>query len=297
MGKQTVDTAQKPDPEVERFQAAKASFEAALKKTSEQQGLQAAAEPAKEEAEKPAEDPKKAAVVKPAPTKPAAPKTAAAQKPKPEPQKPDPLVEIQAQLKALQAKLDAKIEPEPEDDELEGIKAELVERFGDEEGAALAKALEAVHAPAKRRIEQLENFLRDATNQGAKNVARTNRSRLAATWPHLAENDEAWSVIRDRVEAVTAKDPAKFESLEDAYDAVAEAVYGGIAVSGEKPDQDAEEEAARISASAMSAPAKSGQDKKLTQMQAAKAVFEHLKKNPEDKAGAKRLARELKLNR
>ena len=296
----TEQTAEAPklDPETERFKQAKASFEAALKKTAAQQGM------AEESAETAADAPAEVAAPEVAPAKPKTPKVKAAKPPTPKPveaPKPDPLAAIHAQLAALTQRLESRQAPAPEpeaedDDPLADVRAELTERFGAEEGSALVKALEAINAPAQKRLAQLEGVLREATRRGGIAVAKTNRQRLAESLPHLKANNEAWSVIEDRVAAISEREPNKYATLEDAYDGVAQALYGDLQSADDDESAEAEEEASRIAASSMTAPSRSNGDRPLTRLEAAKAVFNHLKKNPEDKAGAKRIARELGRN-
>lgn len=294
MGKTSTEAAKAPDPQKAQFEAAKAAFEEAKRKTAAQEGLtkeepEAAApapapEPAKA-AEKP--QPKPKPVAKPAPAKIAAEKA------------PDPLAAIQAQLKALQEKLDARAapEPEPEENPFEVISERLKERFGEDEASTLIEALEAIHGPAQKRIAQLEGVLREATKRGRQMSSKTNRQRLSESYPHLGTNEDAWRMVHEQALSMNEREPDRFASLDEAYDAVTQALYGGIETTGAAPDEEAEEEASRIAASTMTAPEKSASERKVGQLDAARAVLKHLKDNPEDLAGAKRIARELGSNR
>lgn len=311
MAKQEPATAPAPDSPEALYAAQKAAFEAAKAKTAQQNGAKAPKEPkaAKEpEPEKapetPAETPEPVKAEAP-PLPLPKPKKAKAEKPK-APAAPDALAAVTAQLAALEAKLSALTapksqEPEPDDDDpLEGVKAKLTERFGEDEAGALLEALEAIHAPAAQRIAQLEQVIKDAHAHGRKNIAKSNRSRLAEDFPHLKVSDDAWDMLNNLVTASFEKNPKAYGSVEEAYDDIAEKLYGSLRpVESEESDEedDDEKQASRIAASQMTPPRVAGQRQQRSRIEKQREHFEYMKKNPGDKEGARRLARELGIDR
>jgi hypothetical protein len=224
------------------------------------------------------------------------PKKKVAAKPKPElvaeQPKSDELAAIKAELAELKReraeKKQPKAEPEPEVDHYAAVKAQLSEQFGDEEGEILANALKAINEPRDRRLAQLESFIQTASEKSRAFSAKNIRSRLKDSYSQL-KSDEAWEVVKDRAESVMSK----HESLDEAYEATVKALYGE-AKSGDDPAAEAEEEASRIAASLPTAPSGKTRERKMTSDEKARAIFDHLMDNPEDAAGAKRLARQLK---
>jgi hypothetical protein len=290
-----------PDPETVKFDAAKAAFEEAARKTKAAEGVVPAAVRVKPDpkAKKVEAEPEPEAEA-PAPVK--KPKVAA--KPKPESQE----TVLAAKLDALQAKLDAlsarQTEPEDDDaeDPMDGIRGKLVERFGEDEAGALVEALEALHAPAAKRLAHLEGILKQATESGRKAISKSNQKRLAAIYPQLARK-EAWDILNSQVLQAFERDNKAFESADEAYDSLAATLYGEPEVEEppeaveEEPPEETELAASRIAAAAMTPPARAARKEPRSRLDKAKEIFNHLKKHPEDKAGAKRLARELRADR
>lgn len=280
MGNTSAETAPKLDPEKQKLADAKAKFEQAVQKTKIQEGR--IAPPA---AEAPA-----AAAAPEAPPKPA---------PKPKaPSKPDPLKALQDQVAALTARLEEKAQQKPDDDEdpLEEIRGRLSERFGEDEAQDL---IDQLHTPLAKRLEQLETVLREATQRGQANVSKANQKRLAAIHPQL-KSAEAWAVLEGAVRAAFDKDKNAYESVEDAFDAKALALYGAPeeeAEVEEEPEEDVEAEASRIAAAALTPPGKAPRKEGRSHEERSKELFQFIQKHPEDKAGAKRLSRDLGLRK
>jgi len=281
---------QKPDSETEKFEAAKAQFEAAAQKTKAVEGsvpkaaVEAAAATPKVEEQ---------AAEKPVVAKPKAPKKPAKVEPNP----------LETKLEALSARLEAALaskQEEPEEENpMDGIRAKLSERFGEEEASDLIEALETLHAPAAKRLAQLEDILKKATETGRRNLSKANQKRLAETFSQLSR-DEAWEIVHNQAVAAFERDPKAYGSTEEAYDAIALAMYGepeSEAPEVEDATDDVEIAASRIASASMTAPAKTPRQEPRTQTEKAREVFDYLKKHPDDKAGAKRLARELRSNR
>lgn len=289
MSTKTAPESQKPDPKTVEFEAAKAAFEAAKKKTAVAEGREPAPEKAPEPveavAEKPAAEPKK---------KLKAPK---APEPKSEPSG------LEKQIAALNARLDAALAPkeqEPEPDEaLDGIRAKLTERFGEEEAADVLESIEARHAPLAKRIAQLEKILEQATQAGRQSISKSNQKRLAEIYPQL-KREEAWKVLHAQALAAFERDPKAYESAEDAYDALAIALYGepeseeSESEDEEEAPDDVEVAASRIAASAMTTPGRTRSERR-TPEEKHRELHAYIVKHPDDKAGHRRLARELGL--
>lgn len=301
MGSTDTAAPAKPDPKEVQFASMKEAFEEAKRRTALEAGEKAAPKPdgAKPEAAPEPEKAEKPAEEAPKPKKPKAPKATPAPTPDP----------VLAQLKALEDKIAALTapkppEPEPQEDPLDAIRGELAERFGEDEAGALVKALEALHAPAAQRIAQLEKIIQEATTQGRKNVAKSNRARLAADYPHLKESNDAWEMLNSLVVASFEKDPKKYASVEEAYDDVATKLYGSLKAQEDveseeesSEEEDVEEVASRIAASALTPPANAPKRERRSQMDKRREHFAYLQKHPGDKAGAARLARELGIDR
>lgn len=290
MSTKTVAEPQKPDPETAKFEAAKASFEAAKAKTAAQEGRgpspakteEAPKEPAEAPAPKPAKKPAKA-------QKAAAPATETSG--------------LEKQVAALTARLEAALapkEPEPEPDEaLEAIRAKLTERFGEEEAGDLVEMMEARSGPLAKRIAQMEKMIEQATQAGRQSISKANQKRLAAIHPQLAR-DEAWQVLHAQALAAFEKNPKAYDSAEEAYDALATALYGEP--ESEEPESESEEEApddvevaaSRIAASSMTTPGRTRSERR-TPEEKHRELHAYIVKHPDDKAGHRRLARELGL--
>lgn len=282
MGTKTSTTQQSLTPE-QQHEAAKATFEAAVAKTKAQEG-KTPAPAAAEKAPEPAVDEK--------PKAPAKPKAA-------KPKQPDPMDALRAEIAELKSKLDQpKPEPEVEEDPLEPFRAKLTARFGDEEAADLLELVEATNRPLRDQVKQLQGIIQEATKQGRAGIAKANQKRLAAVHPQL-KNAAAWEMLQAAVIADFEKNPKAYESVEDAYDAKAAILYGDPEAE-EEPSEDAEEDApddveeaaSRIAASAMTAPGRAKSERR-TPDEKHRELHKFIVQHPDDKAGHRRLAREL----
>lgn len=258
------------------FAEAKANFEGALAKTKAEAG-EAEPEAIREESR-----------VEPA--EPARPE------PKAKRAGSDELRALKAELAEMKRqmatpKVEKRAEPEVDED-FEVVQAELVDQFGEDEGKALGRALKAIVEPKERRLAQIERLLEDGMKRGRKQIATSNRSRLAETYSNLKgeDGDEAWEIVKERVEGILRSDPDRYDSPEDAYEATAQALFGKPRT--ELPSAEDVEEASRIAASQPTQPGRTKQERKLTQDQKARAVFDHLRKNPDDVAGARRISQQ-----
>lgn len=127
--------------------------------------------------------------------------------------------------------------------------------------------------------------------RGRVQIEKSNRSRLQKEYGQL-ENDAAWNVIQSHAASLMASEDSEFSSPEEAYDATVKALYGEKQ-RGELPSEEEVEEAERIAASQPSQPGRTRKEPKPDAMKIAKAQFDHLWKNPDDVAGAQRLAAKL----
>lgn len=280
------------DPQSEKFNAAKAQFEAAIKKTALDDGAE---EPKAEEAKPVVTEAAVEAPEKPPPPQKPKPKIkapVAKEEPKPSP--------TDKRLEELSKKLDALVgkdsEPE-EEDPFAGVRGKLIEKFGEEDSAAILEAMEAAAGPQRKRLAQLESILKEATKNGRAALSKTHQKRLSEVYPQLG-NDRAWGMVHDQVVSLFEKEPTRYSSVDEAYDDVVVSLYGEVAEDEEEGGEKQRElEASRIAASSMTPPSSSAKEKPLTRSQASLEVFKHLFKNPSDKAGAMRLARQLKVDR
>lgn len=307
MAKQEPATAPAPDSPEAIYAQQKQAFEAAKAKTARDAGAaaqkepKAAKEPEPEKApETPAETPEPVKAEAP-PLPLPKPKKVKAEKPK----APDALATLTAQIAALEAKLSAVTapkasEPEPADDDpFVAHRAKLAEKIGEEEADVFLEILSERDAAKDARLAQLEKIIQDATAHGRKNVAKSNRSRLAEDFPHLKVSDDAWDMLNNLVSASFEKNPKAYGSVEEAYDDIAEKLYGSLRpVEPETSDEDDDEKhASRIAASQMTPPRVAGQRQQRSRIEKQREHFEFMKKNPGDKEGARRLARELGIDR
>lgn len=263
-------------PEADPLAAQKRAFEEALAKTKAEEG------------DAPEPDP----VVEPVPRK--KPKAEKA-KPAPEPVE-DPM---QRRLADLERRLEeaqrAPQKPaEPAVDPLKAMQERLAEKFGEDEGATLAETFGDYLRPLLERTALMEKMLVDATERGRKQTAVANHKRLSKEHAQLKGNDAALGMIDMQVEALVSKNPSKFSSLDEAYDHVVEALYGGQEEAEEEADE-GEGDADAIAASAPTIPNHKTSERKLTNEQKSRQIFDHLFKNPDDAAGAAKLARQLKI--
>lgn len=215
-----------------------------------------------------------------------------AAKTKAKPKEPEKQSEIEA-LKAEIAKLTERLapkekpaeKPKQQSADFDAVQAHLAEHFGDEEGQILGKVLKDLIAPREERIASLEGMIQRAIEKTNKKAGKNNRARISKDYPHLAENDRAWQAIEN--EAKRLASDGEYDSPEDAFDDVVQALYGEVKA---KAEEDAEEVASRIAASTMTQPSSAKRERKPTKEQKALAVFNHLLKNPDDIGGARRAA-------
>lgn len=190
--------------------------------------------------------------------------------------------------------------PEPEKDTSEDdVMAALVEQFGESEAKAIAKIMVAREKALDKRIASLESMLEKARESGQRKIIEDNRERLAERLPTLADNDKAWGHIERAVLAAFKENAQAYDSAEDAFDAIFEDLYGDMA----KPEAKQEEEEPKteakngedlksaIEASAPSLPGKSQSERRLSAYEKHRKVFNHLKKHPDDVAGAMKAGR------
>ena len=268
--------AKKEDP----LATAKANFQAALEKTKADSIDSGDAEP--DEKIEIIEQPKKV-------------KAKAAPAPAVKDEPPSELEELRKQVAELRA---AKAKPEPEKVEAktsdyDTIKARLKEEFGDEEGDVLGDALHSLLKPREERLDRIEKMLNKAIEKSRVTSAKDNRTRLKESYAQL-KSEEAWEVVKDRVESIFAKDPDKYDTQADAYNAVAKAIYGEPDAEADA-NEEAELAASRIAASLPTPPKTARSEAKVTSNQRSRAIFDHLLKNPDDLAGAKRVSRKLQV--
>ena len=212
---------------------------------------------------------------------------------KPKKVEPDYRAETE-RLKRELAEAKAKLEPpkkeEPKTSDYDTIQAELSEQFGEEEGAILGKTLRALLEPREQRISQLEKLIERAVEQSKIQSAKANRTRISKEYDHLADDDDAWEIVRSQADARFAQ--GKHETQDEAYEYVANALYGAVKT---KAVEDAEEEASRIAASTPTQPSSVRRERKMTAEAASRASFDHLLKNPNDVEGARRISSQFKV--
>ena len=261
------------------FAEAKANFDGALAKTKAEQGAQGEEVPEDARVIEPKSEPK--------------PK---AQKPKPEAQ--EDIRTLKAEMAEMRRLLSERAKPEPEpeeedDGDFESVQAQLIDQFGEDEGKTLGRALKALVEPRERRIQQIEKMLEDGMKRGRSQIARTNRSRLSETYPQLKgeEGDGAWGIVKAQAELTLRENQDKYDSAEEAYDEIAHALYGRKSAP-ELPSAEDVEEASRIAASQPTQPGRTKQERKLSVDQKARAIFDHLRKHPDDLSGAKAISRQ-----
>lgn len=217
-------------------------------------------------------------------------------KPKPElkvetPKSDEKYKALEKQLAELTAKLQEKEKPKEEPKaapDLDAVKAYLSEHFDTEESSVLSEALKMATAARDRRIEALEGLIQKAIEKAGQSAAKSNRSRLSKEYPHLKENDAAWMIVEGQARELVSG--GKYDAPEDAFDAVVNALYGGVKAQAEEAPA---VEASHIEASTPTQPSTAKREKKLTPKDKSWEVFKHLYKNPDDIGGAKRVAQNL----
>lgn len=200
------------------------------------------------------------------------------------------LLELKAELAFMREQLKPKPAPEkPKATDFESVQARLAEQFGDEEGEILVGALKSLLEPREQRIANLEQLIQKAVEQSKTVSAKSNKERLAKEY---GLSDEAWEIVQDQAQKRISE--GKHLTADEAYEAVASALFGKTSKSAPAHNEDAEELASRISASTPTQPSSARRERKLSSEQKSRAIFDHLFKEPEDINGAKRLSRELR---
>lgn len=219
-------------------------------------------------------------------------KVAAKGEPKPEIDKSAAeLAAIRAEMAEMRKQLQ---KPEPKAEkkvsDFEDVESELAEQFGEDEGKILTGALRKLLEPREQRIAQMEQLIQKAVEQSKKASARSNKDRLSKEYD-LSE--EAWEIVQDRAQKLVAD--GKHESADEAYESVVKALYPGK--SPKEQAEEVEELASQIAASTPTQPSVVRRERKLSAADKQRQVFNHLLKNPEDVAGAKRLSQELRIDK
>jgi hypothetical protein len=180
--------------------------------------------------------------------------------------------------------------PPTEELDLDEIAGELADQFGETESGAIMKALEALTAPLRAEIGELQGVINAARKRGVEDISTRNRARLAEKLPHLKDSDRAWSLLQSQVEAAARENPTQFSSVDGFYDDAFSAIYGEVTPAEAEPTEpDHSEEIARIEASAPTPPASVKRMKKLTPVEGAYEAFKLLDKDPDDVDGARKL--------
>jgi hypothetical protein len=180
--------------------------------------------------------------------------------------------------------------PPTEELDLDEIAGELADQFGETESGAIMKALEALTAPLRAEIGELQGVINAARKRGVEDISTRNRARLAEKLPHLKDSDRAWSLLQSQVEAAARENPTQFSSVDGFYDDAFSAIYGEVKPAEAEPTElDRSEEIARIEASAPTPPASVKRQKKLTPVEGAFEAFKLLDKDPDDVDGARKL--------
>lgn len=177
-----------------------------------------------------------------------------------------------------------------DDTDLEDISADLSDQFGQEESAALVKALKAMTDPLRKENEQIKAILDQARKTGVESISKKNRDRLAEKLSFLKDNDKAWAQVRSLTEQAINSNPGVYETPEAAFDSVFSDLYGDVLseLDNAKKASDPKTVKARISASIPETSKAVKRDKESTSKDAARAAYLHLQKNPGDVDGARR---------
>jgi hypothetical protein len=185
------------------------------------------------------------------------------------------------------------------DPDLEEIAAELADQFGESEAGVFLKALHKLTEPLQAKVNDLEGIIRAAQSKGVEDISAKNRNRLSESWPHLKDNDRAWSIVQQQVLDGFKADPSRWKTPEAAFDDVIEGLYGGLEKptngNGAHDSSEDEDETAdlkdKIAASAPSTSERKGKPRPLTPMDAAKAAYKVLLQDPDDVVSASRAYR------
>jgi hypothetical protein len=205
--------------------------------------------------------------------------------------------EVRERAAALEKRLGepkATKQPEPTgvptgDLDLDEFADALAAQFGEDEAGTLKSALQSLVSPLLQRVNQLEGVIQKAQEKGRNDIVAQNRKRLAEQLPQLKENDRAWDIVQGQVFQAFEKDPSKYSSPEEAFDDVAQALYGSFEQQAEKESASASEDLkAQIAAATPTPPESKKSTKKITPMDAAYSAFRVLSKDAEDVEGARR---------
>lgn len=173
--------------------------------------------------------------------------------------------------------------------DLDEIKAQLSDQFGEEEAGVLTKVLSSVLDPLQKENREIKAILERARQTGIDEIVKRNRARLSEKMPAFKEDGPAWQFFNETVKARLDKDPSKYSSAEEVFDDVFQGLYGAmLAAKTDPPEDDKAKEKARIAASAHSQPASSKRQRVSTPLDAHRAAFEHLVKNADDTEGARK---------
>ena len=186
--------------------------------------------------------------------------------------------------------------PAPGPLDLEAVRSQLSEQFGEEEAAALTGVMKPLH----ERISQLESLVESAKENNANHISQSNRERLSQFIPLLAESDRAWESVEREVIALAEKDPSAFKDAAGFFDDALKALYGDDALDAtvddeedlEPEEQEDEDEGRREREKATPlTKSKKPSPRKLPPKESDWQVFKHLDVHPGDIRGARRKGR------
>lgn len=180
--------------------------------------------------------------------------------------------------------------PTSDQSDLNAIAASLSDQFGEDEAKAIVSVLKAVIDPIRKENEAIKAVIQEAQKNGRAQLEQRNRDRLAKDLPALKESGAAWNAIQREAQERFAKEPSKYASPDEAYSEAFQELYGAVlpAKSAATDEPDTGKAKARIAASSHTAPSSQKGTKKITPVDAARAAFVHLTKNPGDTDGARR---------
>lgn len=176
--------------------------------------------------------------------------------------------------------------------DLDAIARDLADQFGEDEAGTILKALKKLVSPLQEELGTIKQVFGEARERTAKQIADTNRKRLSEQLPDLAKNDRAWDNLNEFVLEAFEDDPSRYATSEEAYDDAFQTIYGGVLASIKKTkESDFSDDAEEVSASDLTPPRAKSKPRAQTPEEAAFAVFKHLRSEPGDVDGAKRVAR------
>ena len=179
--------------------------------------------------------------------------------------------------------------PTSDEPDLDELTSSLTEQFGEDEAKALTGAMKAILSPVLKENAEIKRVIAEAQRMGREQTDSKNRSRLAKELPALKESDAAWKSIQRDAHERYNREPQKYASPDEAYSEAFQELYGAVLpAKGSSPDEaDSGKAKARIAASSHSAPNSQKAPKSYRPVDAARAAFDHLLKNPGDKDGAR----------